>query len=230
MNKQVPLCNDSNVQLRFLCPSDVPEVKRLCTEWFPIEYPDNWYEEITSSQQFFSLAAVYKLQIIGLIVAEIKSQSKCNREDQGLLSSHFAKNTEVAYILTLGVVRECRRNGIATLLLDSLISHLTTNPEEDNCKAIYLHVLTTNMTAIRFYEHRNFRLHSYLPLYYSVHGSLKDGFSYVLYINSGHPPWTLLDYVKHWSSLALQMKVCSLPKHLLQMVRRLITKLWPFTS
>lgn len=230
MNKQVPLCNDSNVQLRFLCPSDVPEVKRLCTEWFPIEYPDNWYEEITSSQQFFSLAAVYKLKIIGLIVAEIKYQSKCNREDQGLLSSHFPKNTEVAYILTLGVVRECRRNGIATLLLDSLISHLTTNPEESNCKAIYLHVLTTNMTAIRFYEHRNFHLHSYLPLYYSVHGIAKDGFSYALYINGGHPPWTILDYIRHCGQLALQTKLCSLPKHLVQMIGRLIAKLWPTTS
>ena len=25
------------VQLRFLCPSDVGEVKKLCSEWFPIE-------------------------------------------------------------------------------------------------------------------------------------------------------------------------------------------------
>ena len=25
------------VQLRFLCPADIPEVKKLCKEWFPIE-------------------------------------------------------------------------------------------------------------------------------------------------------------------------------------------------
>ena len=25
------------IQLRFLCPSDVGEVKKLCSEWFPIE-------------------------------------------------------------------------------------------------------------------------------------------------------------------------------------------------
>lgn len=36
-------------------------------------------------------------------------------QDQGLLSSNFAKNTKVAYILTLGVVEEYRRNGIGKL-------------------------------------------------------------------------------------------------------------------
>ena len=25
------------IQLRFLCPDDIPEVKLLCAEWFPIE-------------------------------------------------------------------------------------------------------------------------------------------------------------------------------------------------
>lgn len=43
-------------------------------------YPDSWYKDITSSNKFFSLAAVYRVQIIGLVVAEIKAQSKCNKE------------------------------------------------------------------------------------------------------------------------------------------------------
>lgn len=37
-----------------------------------------------------------------------------------------------------------------------------------------------------------FRMHTFLPYYYSIKGYCKDGFSYVLYINGGHPPWTLL--------------------------------------
>lgn len=80
----------------------------------------------------------------------------------------------------------------ATLLLNSLVDHLTKNPDGNSCKAVYLHVLTSNTTAIQFYERRNFSLHSYLPLYYSVHDVAKDGYSYVLYINGGHPPWTIL--------------------------------------
>ena len=80
----------------------------------------------------------------------------------------------------------------ATLLLNSLVDHLTKNPDGNSCKAVYLHVLTSNTTAIQFYERRNFSLHSYLPFYYSVHDVAKDGYSYVLYINGGHPPWTIL--------------------------------------
>lgn len=35
-------------------------------------------------------------------------------------------------------------------------------------------------------------MHQFLPYYYSIKGYCKDGFTYVLYINGGHPPWTLI--------------------------------------
>ena len=31
------LCIQREIQLRFLCPDDISEVKKLCTDWFPIE-------------------------------------------------------------------------------------------------------------------------------------------------------------------------------------------------
>ncbi|XP_077490412.1 N-alpha-acetyltransferase 60 [Amblyomma americanum] len=227
----VPLASDSSVQLRFLAPDDAPEVRRLCTDWFPIEYPDSWYHDITSNPRFFALAAMYGGRIIGLIVAESKAQSQCNREDAGLLAAHFSPAAQVAYILTLGVVRECRRNGIATLLLDSLLSHLSQQPQPavgggGACKAVYLHVLASNTCAIQFYERRRFRPHAFLPLYYSVRGTPRDGYSYVLYINGGHPPWTLMDYVKHWSQKVSRWEVCALPKQLLRMVGKLFSRLF----
>ncbi|KAK6634141.1 hypothetical protein RUM44_004749 [Polyplax serrata] len=80
IKKPVPLCSLSNVQLRFLCPSDIDEVRELCQDWFPVDYPYSWYEDITSSSRFYSLAAVYNGVIIGLIVAEIKPYVKLNRE------------------------------------------------------------------------------------------------------------------------------------------------------
>ena len=155
-------------------------------------YPDKWYEDIASNHKFFSLAAVDGNEIVGLIVTEVKLQSKCNREDQGLLGYQFSKKTTVAYILTLGVVTHYRRKGVATLLLDSLISYLTNDPSAKECKAVYLHVLTTNQVAINFYERRQFKKFMYLPLYYTINGSAKDGYAYVLYINGGQPPWNVL--------------------------------------
>ncbi|GLV45902.1 N(alpha)-acetyltransferase 60 [Carabus blaptoides fortunei] len=187
-DKQVPLCSLADVQLRFLCPGDLDEVRALCQDWFPIDYPLSWYEDITSSTRFYALAAVYNQVIIGLIVAEIKPYINLNTEDQGILPATYAKNADVGYILSLGVSKQFRRNGIASLLLDSLLGHLTT-VERRKVKAVFLHVLTTNSAAILFYEHRRFRLHCFLPYYYSIRGRCKDGFTYVLYINGGHPPW-----------------------------------------
>lgn len=43
-------------------------------------YPDVWYDEITSSSRFFSLAATLNKSIIGLLVAEVKTKSLCNKE------------------------------------------------------------------------------------------------------------------------------------------------------
>ncbi|XP_054445470.1 N-alpha-acetyltransferase 60 isoform X1 [Pteronotus mesoamericanus] len=191
MTEVVPSSALSEVSLRLLCHDDIDTVKHLCGDWFPIEYPDSWYRDITSNKKFFSLAATYRGTIVGMIVAEIKSRTKIHKEDGDILASNFSVDTQVAYILSLGVVKEFRKHGIGSLLLESLKDHISTTAQ-DHCKAIYLHVLTTNNTAINFYENRDFKQHHYLPYYYSIRGVLKDGFTYVLYINGGHPPWTIL--------------------------------------
>ncbi|XP_036880342.2 N-alpha-acetyltransferase 60 isoform X1 [Manis javanica] len=191
MTEVVPSSALSEVSLRLLCHDDIDIVKHLCGDWFPIEYPDSWYRDITSNKRFFSLAATYRGAIVGMIVAEIKSRTKIHKEDGDILASNFSVDTQVAYILSLGVVKEFRKHGIGSLLLESLKDHISTTAQ-DHCKAIYLHVLTTNSTAIHFYENRDFKQHHYLPYYYSIRGVLKDGFTYVLYINGGHPPWTIL--------------------------------------
>ena len=78
---------------------------------------------------------------------------------------------------------------VASLLLNNLFGLLTTE-EYLNCKAVYLHVLTTNYVALRFYERHKFRLFRYMPCYYAIKGRQKNGYLYVLYINGGKPPWT----------------------------------------
>lgn len=204
----------NNVQLRFLGPEDVDDVKRLCREWFPIEYPDMWFNEITSNPKFFSLAATCNKSIIGLLVAEIKSKARTNKEDSGILGCSYSDEAQVAYILSIGVVKEYRRHGIGSLLLDSLLSHLTT-PERYLCKAVYLHVLTSNMAAMQFYKSRCFQQFEFLPLYYAINGVQRDGFSFVLYINGGEPPWTLVDAMRHAGTWITRTRPCKLPFYLI---------------
>jgi GNAT superfamily N-acetyltransferase len=132
-----------------------------------------------------------------MIVAEIKLKRTTDKEDWYILSSQHPENTQVTYILSLGVFKEFRRLGVASLLLDTLISYLKA---ETDCKAIYLHVLCSNQVAIRFYEKRHFQQRIYLPNYYTIKGQLQDGHCYVLYMNNGQPPCTLADCFKEaWS-------------------------------
>lgn len=205
----------SEIQLRFLCPDDIHAVRLLCSEWFPIEYPDTWYKDITSNPKFYSLAAVLHGRIIGLIVSEIKSKSRCNREDQDILASSFPVCTQVAYILSLGVVKDYRRHGIASLLLDNLLSYLSCS-DRSNCKAIYLHVLSSNKSAINFYEKQRFSRHCFLPFYYSIRGVASDGYTYVLYINGGQPPWSFIDYIKQFGSVLAKLQPCAIPQRLVR--------------
>lgn len=181
----------NNLQFRFLHPDDIDELKTLCKDCFPVEYPEEWYQEITKDDgRFFSLASTLRGKIVGFIVAEIKTRVRCNKEDQDILSPSYPLSTPIAYILSLGVLCPFRCQGVGSLLLDNLLNHLTSK-DHHTCKAVFLHVLCTNSRAIRFYERRHFAKHSFLPLYYSIQGKLKDGYSYVLYLNGGHPPWSL---------------------------------------
>lgn len=239
----VPLCVLGEVQLRFLCPDDLEEVRALCQDWFPIgetniisiytlirvlgyfgrecdsyaftDYPNSWYEDITSSSRFYALAAVYGGVIIGLIVAEIKPYVKLNEEDRGILCSSLGKDSLVGYILSLGVRRTYRRNGIASLLLEQLLAHVTA-PERSSVKAVFLHVLSSNVPAILFYQRCHFRLHSFLPYYYYIHGKCKDGFTYVLYVNGGHAPWGIWDWIRHLARAMASLGPCRVPRWIWQ--------------
>jgi ribosomal protein S18 acetylase RimI-like enzyme len=153
---------------------------------------------------------MYQNRIIGILVAEIKLKKVTDRDDYILLSSKHHENTQITYILSLGVFKDYRRLGIgicsfihffeiaynlrlsfyflsilASMLLDTLMAYLK---NETDCKAIYLHVLWSNTNAIRFYEKRNFQRRIFLPKYYTIQGQFQDGYCYVLYTNNGQPP------------------------------------------
>uniref|UniRef100_A0A7M4E5K6 histone acetyltransferase n=1 Tax=Crocodylus porosus TaxID=8502 RepID=A0A7M4E5K6_CROPO len=83
MTEEVPPTALTDINLRLLCHDDIDTVKQLCVDWFPIEYPDSWYRDITSNKKFFSLAATYRGAIVGMIVAEIKSRTKVHKEHIG---------------------------------------------------------------------------------------------------------------------------------------------------
>lgn len=138
-----------------------------------------------------------------------------NKEDREILCSSLGKDSLVGYILSLGVRRAYRRNGIASLLLEQLLAHVTA-PERSSVKAVFLHVLSTNSPAIQFYQRCHFRLHSFLPYYYLIHGICRDGFMYVLYVNGGHAPWGLWDWMCHVAGSMASLGACRVPRWIWQ--------------
>lgn len=73
MTIKLGLLND--VQVRFLCPNDVEEVKRLCREWFPIEWV--WILFFYAEREL--LAGYYQNKHSTKLIAKIKLDLKSQK-------------------------------------------------------------------------------------------------------------------------------------------------------
>ncbi|CAF0975260.1 unnamed protein product [Rotaria sp. Silwood1] len=214
-----------SITFRFLRPGDQSEVKSLCHDWFPIEYPDKWYNDIVHNKKYFALAAcdAFTQKIIALIVANILPLGNCNREDQQILHKKFSLTTSVCYILILGVVKEYRRLGLASILLENLLNTLY---KYDTCKAIYLHVLYSNVQAIQFYESKLFQYRLHLPCYYLIKNEYLDAYCFARYINGGYPPFTFSDFLSNVRIYLMRANPC----HLLDTIRHFVKNKLIFTD
>ncbi|KRY59516.1 Mitochondrial translocator assembly and maintenance protein 41 -like protein [Trichinella britovi] len=183
---------EDEVHMRYLCMEDVSEVKKLYSDVFPLEYPDHWFEHVSRSQSLWSMAAVCGQSIVGILVAEVRMLMDCHPEDHGILAKSFSLDTPVCYILSLGVRKSWRRKNIASKLLSHLLSYLRNIMSPSGpVRCVFLHVLVSNVGAIKFYEHWDFRRHCRLKDYYYINGEYQDSFTYTFYMNGGLPNWSL---------------------------------------
>ena len=75
-------------------------MKAQFQEWFPIDYPDAWYNDVTSNSKFYSVAAVFHGRIIGMVVAEIKDLDRLPKEDSDIVGSGFCPSFSNQGLLT----------------------------------------------------------------------------------------------------------------------------------
>ncbi|CAG4685884.1 N-alpha-acetyltransferase 60 [Caenorhabditis elegans] len=187
---QQPLALSDSFTLRRLQTWDRMAVEALCNESFPIQYPDCWYDEVVSGG-LLSTGLFDGEQLAAMVVSETKFLYDCNLEDQGILPS---SNAHVAYILSIAVDKKFRRLGLATRLLNNLMSSLSDHPPYP--RAVFLHVLSTNSAALSFYKMHGFEFHASLPYfreYYRIGEQLADGCTYVKYINGTYTNVTFTD-------------------------------------
>ena len=63
-----------------------------------------------------------------------------------------------AYVMSLGVIDECRKMGIATIMLKSIYNYIL---YFDFVVGVYLNVISTNTSAKKFYEKNGLKCQSY---------------------------------------------------------------------
>ncbi|EGZ07396.1 hypothetical protein PHYSODRAFT_529470 [Phytophthora sojae] len=192
------------IYFRDLSSWDIPQVRLLHEEWFPIRYNQAFYDGAaqglwmeTGGPLFARLAVEMQPSpelvqpraedrrdehILGAVTASTLPLSKV--DDPDLISPDDWEHTHIMYILTLGTKSSVRRMGIASALLQECIAQACRQPQ---CGAVYLHVKADNLSARHFYEKNGFQNLRYLQDYYMIDGVRHDAFLYIRYVNGAAP-------------------------------------------
>lgn len=169
--------------------SDYQQIKALHEEFFPVRYSDSFFLDVCKGKglhdgPLFSRIAVnsYTHEIVGFVLAQILPYpDRCDDSDLFAIGQN-PKN--VCYILTLGMRPAYRRFGIATLLMENCMDYAKNN----NCGAVYLHVINYNKTALNFYERNDFTQLKTLSGFYRIDGVDHTAYLYIYYLNGFCPP------------------------------------------
>ena len=181
-----------------LTKENINEIFILHREWFPVKYEITFFENTINSQNenYFSYGAFYNINnkeiILGSILCEFQEIDKkfiyhTSEETLNKISNEISFFDEITvnlgfnyfyccYIMTIGVIDECRKLHIGKKLLN-IIKEKSIN--KNLCVCIYLDVITYNNVAKEFYKKNNFEEVSLIKNYYNLNGKYFDSFVYV---------------------------------------------------
>ncbi|CAF9912404.1 MAG: hypothetical protein HETSPECPRED_000930 [Heterodermia speciosa] len=160
----------SNVHTEPITASTLASYRRLITLLLPIRYPDRFYKDSVADITDSSLARVaiwqetdaHKSSHISEIPAfhgnhttsekKVAGGIQCRLED---VPSSPAGESQL-YIQTVGVLAPYRQLGIATYLLEDIISTIIDHYE--NVTSVYAHVWEANTDALEWYNQRGFSI------------------------------------------------------------------------
>jgi ribosomal protein S18 acetylase RimI-like enzyme len=179
------LSSGGYVSFRPFQDSDREQVQGRHEEWFPVRYQQEFYDDLVhhrmfnSGEQLFTYAVIYHDDneahsdvqscsswcssshdsianedfIVACVVGTFLNVSSMDNTTSSLLVSNPSRYTRLFYIMTLGTVTEFRHSRLATTLIEKCIEIVE---NDSQCGALYLHVITFNTAAIRFYERLGF--------------------------------------------------------------------------
>uniref|UniRef100_A0ACD5UK34 Uncharacterized protein n=4 Tax=Avena sativa TaxID=4498 RepID=A0ACD5UK34_AVESA len=192
------------VEYRPIRFSDLHVLEQMHADLFPVRYERDFFLDVVNGDGIISWGAVNTSrpgELVGFVTAKMVSTQDSEIED--LFSYNCLwEDTTLVYILTLGVADRYRNLGIASSLVQEVIKYATSII---NCRGVYLHVISYNQPAIRFYEKMLFNLVRRLPMFYYIQGQHYDSFLFVYYVHGGLSPCSPLGFLevlvtKIWSN------------------------------
>lgn len=175
-------------------PSDLQVLELIHASLFPVRYDIDFFLNVVNGLGIVSWGAVdisrsdgYIDELIGFVTARIITVEES--EIENLLRCDISrKDKTLVYILTLGVVEQYRNLGIASSLVREVIKYASSI---SSCRGVYLHVISYNQPAIRFYQKMMFKLVRRLSRFYYINGHHYDSFLFVYYVNGGQSPCSM---------------------------------------
>jgi ribosomal protein S18 acetylase RimI-like enzyme len=116
--------------------------------------------------------------VAGCVVGCFVNATKLSGNTQSLLISDRKRYKRLFYIMTLGAVPLHRQCGLGTALIENCMEEVE---RDTSCGVLYLHVITSNLAAIRFYEKLGFYRVQEIPNYYTIEGKLYGCYLYAKY-------------------------------------------------
>ncbi|RDX97132.1 Histone acetyltransferase MCC1, partial [Mucuna pruriens] len=141
-------------------PSDLDILEQIHGRLFPIRYESTFFHDVVNGRDIVSWGAVDSSrpdgqsdELIGFVTARIVLAKESEIVD--MLGYDSAKSDQtLVYVLTLGVVEAYRSHGIASSLIREVIKYAASIP---TCRAVYLHVISYNNSAINLYKKMSFK-------------------------------------------------------------------------
>ncbi|KAM3578784.1 hypothetical protein VKS41_008802 [Umbelopsis sp. WA50703] len=146
-----PTVTSARISLGDLTPNNIGQLRVLNKVLFPVSYSDKFYKEVLEVEEFAKLA-YFNDVCVGAV---------CCREEPIDTNDKAAK----LYIMTLGVLKPYRGQGVGKQLLDHILEHAAKD-KDSNITEVYLHVQTTNQEALSFYKNHGFEITGTTNNYY----------------------------------------------------------------
>jgi ribosomal protein S18 acetylase RimI-like enzyme len=155
------MINESDIVVRGIRQTDIPQIKQLQDILFPIKYKERFYQRLLYRNHHCILVFnSAQSELLGVATAK-QIQDDFNRVCCSILKRKFVKR---AYLMTFGVTPHARQRGLGTFVLSKIEEELNSKKFD----VLSLHVKTDNIPAINFYKKNGFFIVKELTDYYEI--------------------------------------------------------------